>query len=411
MRREGAERALREAIDRLEQSGPRLTKRSPADIARTLAAAWNRLADPERALGREARDTLPDSTGLSLQGVVWALNEAVCPLDEESLSAMVGHMQPPPGCIAAPARLCTMYLAGNVFTAPAAPITLALLARTPVLVKASSHDDLLPRLFGRALEAVDPILAESYQVVTFPGGDARLDATAVARADVVSAFGSDRTIQALRQQVSATTHFIAHGHGLGVGFVPGEALTSDARMRAAAEAFALDIAAYDQRGCMSPHSVVVEGPANAFAQALSQALDEVAVRLPRGPLSAEAGAAQMQWRGVAVARGELFEGSAHAVAHEPEPLALRMSPGHRNVSVVPTPDAEPLIRRLATLGSHLKCVGVAGDDAVRRALAERLPAGVAPRVCAAGHMQRPPLASMADGLPPWAGLQRFVQLA
>ncbi|MFK7986559.1 MAG: acyl-CoA reductase [Sandaracinaceae bacterium] len=411
MSREGAERALSEAIDRLHATGPRLTKRAPEDLARTLAAAWNRLADPERALGREARDTLPDSTGLSLQGVVWALNEAVRPLDEGSLSAFVEHMQPPAGCIAAPARLSTMYLAGNVFTAPAAPITLALLARTPVLVKASSHDDRLPRLFGQALEAVDPVLAASYQVVSFPGGNARLDRTAVARADVVSAFGSDRTIQALRQHVSPTTDFIAHGHGLGMGFVPSETLSSEVQTREAAEAFALDIAAYDQRGCMSPHGVVVEGAGKAFARALCQALDEVAIRLPRGPLSADVGASQMQWRGVAVARGELFEGTTHAVAYEPSGLPVRLSPGYRNVSVVETPDPEPFVRWLASLGAHLKCVGVAGDEALRRAFAERLPAGIAPRVCAAGAMQRPPLLSMSDGLPPWAGLQRFVQLA
>ena len=58
MSRETAERALSDAIDQLVATGPRLKKRAPDDLARTLAAAWNRLADP---------DMLAEESGIFLE--------------------------------------------------------------------------------------------------------------------------------------------------------------------------------------------------------------------------------------------------------------------------------------------------------------------------------------------------------
>jgi hypothetical protein len=69
-----------------------------------------------------------------------------------------------------------------------------------------------------------------------------------------------------------------------------------------------------------------------------------------------------------------------------------------------------LPHKLAPLGVHLKCLGVAGVPDLR-ALLSTLPARVAPRVCALGSMQTPPLQTLDDGLPPWEGLVRWTELS
>lgn len=383
--------------------------RSPESIAESVGRAWGVIADPELALGRAARERLPESSGLSLPMVAWALAATFERSGTRELHEAVRRMRPPPKTLASPACLSVLVLAGNVFTAGVQPWSLSLLARTPVLVKASSKDDVLPRLFCAALAEVDPELSEACAVVTFPGGSPSLEATLLSRADVVSAYGSDQTLASIRARLRPTTHFIPHGHGLGVGYVPAAAAPNDAAFRDVAEAFALDVAAYDQRGCMSPHAIWVDRGGDIFARHLADALDDLARELPRGPLPAEVGAAQLQWRGVAAARGELHEGDGWAVSYEGD-AAFRVSPGWRNVQVLAASSGEHFTASAGALGVHLKTLGVAGEEALGAAIARSLPASVAPRVCRAGEMQRPSLLSFADGRPPWEGLFRLTQL-
>lgn len=406
MNRTESEHALKETLERLEASGAALRARADASHVSAVIEAWSRIADPERALGRRARVELPEHTGLSLPMVVWALAATFAEL-EPQIECAARRMAAPDGAIAAPPRLGALILAGNVFSACVQPITVALLARVPVLVKASSKDDSLPRLFEDALAEVDPELASAYGVVSYPGGSDAHEAAILARASVVSAYGSDHTLSSLRARLAPHATFIGHGHGLGVGWASGAALADDAR--GVARRFALDVAAYDQRGCMSPHAIVLEEgtiEGERFAGLLSEELDVIERELPRGVLPTDVGASQLQWRGVGAASGSLVEGRVGAVVYDPS-AAIRPSPGWRNVLVVESASISGLAERIDGLGAHLKALGVAGDvEQVARAL----PASVAPRVCAAGEMQRPGLLALADGRPPWEGWQRWTQL-
>lgn len=402
------EAALRAAIDRLEESGHALRERDPASIAEALARAWELIADPELAPGRAARELLPASTDLSLPMVAWAIATTFERAGARELEEAARCVQPREGTIAAPPRLAVLVLAGNVFTACVQPITFALLSRAPVLVKASSRDDVLPRLFHAALAEADPAIADACAVVSFAGGTPALEATMLSRADVVSAYGSDATLTAIRARIGASTTFVGHGSGLGAGYV--SAIADEASAREIASAFALDVAAYDQRGCLSPHAIWVERggaiEAPAFAELLSEALGERERELPRGALTPEAAAAQLQWRGVAAARGRLFEGDGWAVSYEAT-SALRISPGWRNVLVLDAADRAAFAEAVLPLGAHLKVIGATGD---RLAIARALSAPLCPRICAPGMMQRPSLLSLADGLPPWHGLSRAIEL-
>jgi hypothetical protein len=200
---------------------------------------------------------------------------------------------------------------------------------------------------------------------------------------------------------------VAQGPGLGAAIVAKEALARGDHAAALARGLALDVAAYDQRGCMSPHAIWVERGGTvtprAFAEQLASELETLQRELPRGPLLLSDASAQLSWRGVSTLRGELFEGDGYAVSYE-ESAPLRVSPGQRNVQVIAVDQVREACDRLATLGVHLKCLAIAGLDARRLTLAPRL----APRLCMPGSMQTPSLQALQDGVPAWEGFVRWL---
>jgi hypothetical protein len=368
-----------------------------------LARAAALLADPTSELGSEARQTLPETTGLSPEMVAWALETSLGVLTEDALGDAVrralasGAPRRP-----VPPRRITVILAGNVFTACLRPISFALALGAHVVAKASSREDRFPRLLAAALSEVDSGLAEHLEVVTFPGGTVELEAPLFAASDTVVAYGGDETIEALRSRVPATVRLVEHGHGVGAAFVGADADDD------AAEKLALDIAAYDQRGCLSPVAVWMEGDAQGFADRLGGALDDLERRLPRGPVPPSVAAAQMQWRGVAATRGWLREGTGNAVfLPDDRDTPPPPSPGWRNVTVLPCPDLETFAARVGRLGVHLKAVGVAGGADLPDRLAPLLPPPTCPRISPVGTMQTPPLDMPADGMLPGVDLLRW----
>ncbi len=413
MKGEGNE--VRSRAARVAATAPALRAMDGERIAGAIGRAAAAIADPTADVGREARALLPDATGLSEAMVGWALTHQVGIATPDSLTRLARSMQPPrEGAVPARGRLCVVVLSGNVFTAALRAIALPLLARVPVVAKASTREDVFPRLLARAIAAADAELGSSLDVVTFPGGTAALEDTLFAQADVVAVYGSDSTLSDVRGRLPATTTFVPHGHGMGAIWVPSDALPDETAATALAERVALDVAAFDQRGCLSPHAVWVGAAARFPARELARlvadhGLARLAGELPRGALPTEIGGAQVQWRGVAAARGELFERDGYAVSFE-GPGALRLSPGYRNVSVLECLDEQDLFRRLTPLGMHLKALGVAADVEARRSLAARLPAPLAPRVSAVGTMQTPPIDTLADGHSPFAGLLRWTEV-
>jgi hypothetical protein len=384
--------ALRDA---LRGAGERLRALPLERRANAIAAATRLLLEESTAHGAALREALPASTGLSPAVIERGLRTTLALFERDSLMALhasaTGERR---------AQLAAVVLAGNVFSAVTRPLLLPLLCGTAVLAKASSADDVLPQHLKLALDRVDPVVGAACEVVTFGREADDLHAALLRGVDVLSAYGSDRAIAALAARTTPECRVIAHGHGLGVTFIAREALGSEHAVRMIAGRAAIDIAAYDQRGCLSPHAVFVQagGAADArrFARVLGEALQGIERELPRGALSEAGAAAQLQWRGVAAAIGVLHKGDTWAVSYE-ERGPLRVSPGYRNVTVYDCDSTAALAAKLSPLGTQLKALGVAGA-AARGELSE-----CAPYVCAVGAMQTPPLDAPLDGLHALAG--------
>lgn len=397
--------AVEAALERVSAAAPALREASDERVLAWIEGALAALDDATSPVGREARTTIADRSGLSREGAAWALDTTLAVMRAGATATALDTMRRTHGDYrVTPVRTHALVLAANVFTACLRPMVWSLLARVPVVVKVATRDEGLADLFAVALAAIDPELGASVAVLWPEGKSEAMFEALASRVDLVSAHGGDHAIAKMRAATPATTELVGHGHGLGAVVVLRDALSSQVQTLAAA--IARDVAAYDQRGCLSPQLVLVERGGELSARDLASllathGLARLARSMPRGALPIEVGAQQLQWRGLASSLHELFEGDGYATSFEGE-SAARPTPGYRNVAVHAFGAAEEVGARLARYGAHLKVVAVAGD-------AERvvLPPPLSPRVCAVGEMQRPPLLAATDGLPPWHGLVRL----
>lgn len=375
----------------------------------TERAVW--LAEAAAALNRhagQAGPTLSEATGLSAPMVDWASRTTLETIREDTLLALARtanrESEPP----SAPIAMMAVVLAGNVFTASVRGVLVPLLLGVPVLVKASSKELVFPAMLRDALRRSNANLGAAVDIVAFPGGDVECEIALVERAAAVSVYGSDETVAAIASRVGHGS-IIPHGHGVSVAYCSAEALGGTQRSDTIAN-LALDICAYDQRGCLSPQLVFIEAATERLARDFAAGLAEEGLEpmnqtLPRGPLPASIGTEQAQWRGVAEVEGSLIRGTSYGLAIR-SAQAIRWSPGYRNVTIVPVRTIDEAFRAIEPIGASLKCVGTdpASISNVSARLAESRPLGA--YACALGSMQTPAVDAPADGLPIWHGLLR-----
>ncbi|MCC7534642.1 MAG: aldehyde dehydrogenase family protein [Deltaproteobacteria bacterium] len=406
---------VRRVNDRLLSAG-QLLRKMPLDVR---AAGVARVAAQLRAHGRAAKAGQPDaavelvaaSAGLSVPMTAWAIETTAARYEERGLLALAEPLFARPDVLPVGASLVAVVLAGNVFSVALRAIALPLLVGSPVLVKASSRDPAFADVLVRTFGAVAPELLPAVGVVTYGGGDDALDAALVSRAEVVSVYGGRHAVEAFRTKAPGTARVVAHGHGMSFGLVTHDAFEGE--LEPICAALALDVAAYDGRGCLSPHAILVPREGRVSPEELARALarhglEPIGRTLPRGPLVESAQAQQTQWRSVAVARGFLHEGDDFSISVEP---SIRLSPGYRNIALVPYGTIADAMSLLASFAIFAKAIGITSAPGfVPAPLVSQLPTGCAPRFVRAGTMQDPPLDALDDGLPALEGLVRYVEI-
>jgi hypothetical protein len=294
------------------------------------------------------------------------------------------------------------------FVAIAAPLAL----RSPVLVKPSAHDPVTAPLAARSLAERDALLGASVEIADFRRDDGEA-MDALCAAPCVAATGSDAAVAALRARVAPGARFLASGHRFSVALLGPEATCGEPLARAA-EALALDVALWDQLGCLSPVSVYVADAercaADRVADALAASLEAAERRWPRGRVGMQVAAAIARERDAAALRGDAVaasRGTEWTVVRE-QAAALRASPLHRFVRVHPCGDAVAAIDALRPHAAQLAAVALDGFGAAADAIAASLGALGASRVCAPGMLQTPPLAWPRDGRGVLAPLARQI---
>jgi Acyl-CoA reductase (LuxC) len=406
---------LAATLERLGRAAPRLRDRRIDDILASLDALAQLWLAPESRWRRCAEEVLPAASGFSPQMVRRGLPWMIEPLRGEHLAALLdaelgsrralgaaagGHAAGPP--------VIVHILSGTLPALAAAQISLSLAVKSTALVKAARGDRCFPFLYCASLAEVDRELAECAAAAYWPGGDSECELTVFSAADLVVAFGADASLAAARAR--CRSRFIGHGHKISFAAVTREVAADPQAAGRAAIALALDVAMWDQRGCLSPQLCFVEGDADAardFARRVCLQLDRLAVELPPGEAAPSDLVAvrrfrdEASWRGNSSAPVALFTAAgltAGTVVAEPAAKFLP-TPLCRSLRVQPLADLAELTTVLRAHRPVLEAAGLAVLPERRPAIEAMLTAAGLHHVCALGEMQRPSLFWRQGGRP------------
>lgn len=339
----------------------------------TLLSAARRLVDPNAAGADAWRERLRASSGLSRAGVDLALAQCLeVEPSEAELEALVESVEPAPRS--------HVLLSANVFVAAHRAIALALAASPEVCVRASRRE---PEMAGwLAHEA--------------PGLFRLQDRLEPRAGEQLFAYGNATTLAELSRSLRRGARLHGHGPGFGLWICHESALESAEQRQRLATELALDIVLFDQRGCLSPRAVLLQGSevsARKFASALGAALDEWESRVPRGELSSEEREESARYAATLAYAGELVPAGLGVLGIAPAESALTLPPAGRNLHLLPVANATT---HAATLAPHVTTFAVSGSWAFEAAIAQALPHARPARL---GLMQRPAFDGPVDRRP------------
>ena len=310
------------------------------------------------------------------------------------------------------------WTAGNLPASSVTSVLLGLLVRSAQFVKATRANTALLRLLAHSIYDMDAKLGACLEVASWKGGGVGWERTLLGEADTITVMGGDEAIDAVQRLTPRGRRVVAYGPKVSLGYLTRDAL-SGYKLKRWAESAAADIAAWDQRGCLSPHVLYVqdggETPPERFAELVAAELAKKELSEPRGPLSAEAAAAITTRRGFYEVRAShspdtrqwRSEGStAWTVIFENDPQ-FQLSCLNRFVYVKPVSDLDQLLNHLDVVREKVSTVGLAALDDEARVLARTLARWGVTRVCRLGRMQQPPITWRHDGRPALGDLVRW----
>lgn len=304
-------------------------------------------------------------------------------------------------------------LPGNVIGPVIQSAYCAAVAGTHAILKVSCAERYLAGIVSRQFDDLGEPLKGVVEAAYWRGGDTGTEAETLLRIWRVIVFGEDETIRQIRQRAEPHVDVVGYGESYSVAFVHVEA-----SLDVAAAAIARDVCLFDQRGCMSPQTVYVQGDrgrAVLFAHALARSLETTGKAWPRAEFElGEAASVSSFVRRLAATALEptphgldtLLRGPSRAGVPEfvvaVEPFGQPTCAGFaRIVSVKPCLSARDVTTQLKYYGREVETIGLAVGTPDPDAKALR--ASGALRMCAVGEMQRPlfgyrpTLANFSDG--------------
>lgn len=298
-----------------------------------------------------------------------------------------------------------VWLSANITTAPLRALAMPILHGVPVLAKASSRARRVPELLSRCFDDLGGPLSRRLQVLP-QDADTR---EVLREARRVHVYGSDAAIAAVERGAAPGAKVTGFGPGIGVGWVDALHMRDARRCDDAARRLAWDAALHDQRGCLSPRLVWLEGDDRGthrrFARCLFQQMQSLGSVMPRGP--APLADAWLRWRARVALCAEVYAGDEGSVALLDTALHQKPSdllpPAHRHLLLLPAASPVEALERAGALAKTIKSVALSGlgTEAIRRwrrALAcAEVPRSAALRIAALGQLQAPPMAACWDG--------------
>lgn len=314
-------------------------------------------------------------------------------------------------------ELLVHIAAGNLPNPALTSLLLGLLTRSSQFMKCAQGGALIPRLFAHSLYDAEPKLASCLEIAQWPGGSETLESALFREADLLTATGSDETLEQIRARLPRSTRFLGYGHRVSLGYLTSDAL-SGLGARKWVQKAAADVAAWDQQGCLSPHVLYIEPRGTlspeSFAELLAEELQRREEILPRGTLDPEESARITTRRSFYEVRAlhspetRLWcsPGSTQwTVVYDTDPL-FQPSCLNRFIHVKAVHDLNEALRHAESARGQVSTVGMAATLEQAPGLAQQLGRWGVTRICSLGQMQNPPLTWRHDGRP---ALGDFVQ--
>jgi hypothetical protein len=362
---------------------------TPDRAARAIDAACVELRNPSSPRHRKLSDLLSRDLGWSRTLIAESLDALLEPFGASALNASAGQ-QPKLD------QMVGFVMAGNIPGTGLHEVVLALITGASLMIKSSSAEPNFFAEFTAALADADGAFTDRIAVFNFSRERADLMSELERTCDFTTVYGGDATIAAW-----VGSHTIGFGSRVSGALVAREA-TSGTGANEAASAIARDVTLFEQRGCLSPHHVFVEGgdgtASHDFAARIADALDALSSRLTPARLNAGAAAAirrtreTARWRKLGGAKIDLWEGAhlAWTVIHDPR-AQFQLSPQYRTIQVSQFADLADLSARLAPVAGRIEAFAIADPAARLEPTLVHLRSIGASWLCAPGMMQSPPL--------------------
>jgi len=432
---EGAER-VRAARGRLVLAGTALRAMSLEERLSAVARVLGDWTGAHSSWRHELAESLADVTPFTLGTISEGLDSALRAWHPDRLiecaRTELATAFPSGDRALVPFEWTTVLAGGSIPMPTILSGLLPLVLGSPVLLRETSKDSVTAALLARSLEARDERLARSFEHISFRSTDQAAFDVAL-EAPCVVASGSDETIASVSRRLDPRQRFVAHGHRFSIVLLGPDIANDPSGVGEVAEGIALDVARWDQSGCLSPVIVylleVDATVAEEIARGISEALTSLASSMPRGRVAPEIRAQISSERSEARMRsasgpGLSFEGSDHSVILEVD-ARPRPAPLHRFLRLMPVHSPDALFAALAPFSGHLSNIAMAGfprgisadapadsthtistDPLFTVLLAELSRLGVS-RFTRPGHMQTPPVDWPHDGMPVFTPLARF----
>ena len=417
---------VNDACHTLKQNRERfLSTQSTENIIAILAKLATEWLDPEFPFRKLALEEGPARTGFSRETLAIGLNRFFSQVTVDHLKALVlqdlgslhrldevagdeNERKTDRSSIVRGPNLLTHITAGVIPNPTFTSMMLGLLCKSAQFFKCATGTSYLPRMFAHSLYFAHPKLGACLEISEWPGGTHALEEALFAGTDLLTATGSDKTLNEIRHRLPPPVRFLGYGHKVSFAYVSRESLEKTAAL---IPALADDITAWDQLGCLSPHTIYLETggavPPVKFCELLAKEMAAREQSQPRGTVSAESAAAIRtrrlfyEVRASADSDTKIWsseQSTAWTVVLDSS-IEFQASCLNRFILVKPVADFEDLPKVLEPVRGQISTVGLAAPMARAQKLALRFANFGATRICRAGQMQNPPLAWRHDGRP------------
>lgn len=303
-------------------------------------------------------------------------------------------------------------LVGNIPMAGLFSILRSVLTKNCTVAKLPSRDVATSLLFALSFLDLDPEhpVSRSLSAVYWEPGSPE-EERMLAAADVVCAWGSAESIEAIKRRTPYGVELVEFGPKRSlhlIGAVGPDDLDDldDLAMRAA-----YDVSIYDQQACFSPQEAFVEGDADAYAERLGAWLDRNLARVPKPSVSVDERALVSRTRKEATFRGWRVlgpedGGTGWTLIVTDGPQALAEHPLRRTLFLHPVRE---LREALPFIDKHTQTVGIYPADRALE-LGRAVVARGADRITEVGRTGRPRPGMTHDGMRAMDRLVRWVTI-